>query len=321
VPRGTPRAFPSLARESLVLRPEGRLNLTTATGVAHTHRLAVRRRGPSARLAGAPTRISRSSRVGPSGQLLTVGAREVAVKATFPLARRVCPASDGSNYLDGIWGDALGPWATRARLPTGSVGTATAGHGAHVRGLVPGAPPQAAGRPTPARCRANRHGSLLRRADVEARHAWPAARGRRPATSPASAATTWWWGRCCTSPSSWRSIRHTGSDPWFPGGHGRFRTSGLCRVNPGWPPHRTSQHPVLHHIPAGERRCQARRRGVPPGCAWCCFWRISGTPTVHSPEPVFGYATGRAGLGTGRPRPWPADRGAARPTHSGCGRC
>jgi hypothetical protein len=30
-PRGTPTAFPSLARESLVLRPEGRLNLTAAT--------------------------------------------------------------------------------------------------------------------------------------------------------------------------------------------------------------------------------------------------------------------------------------------------
>ena len=89
VPRGTPTAFPSLARESLVLRPEGRLNLTTATGVAHTHRPAVRRPGPSALLAGAPTRISRSSRVGPSGQLLTMGAHEVAVKATFPLARRV----------------------------------------------------------------------------------------------------------------------------------------------------------------------------------------------------------------------------------------
>src|SRR5215204_4843424 len=37
-PRGTPVAFPSLARESLVLRPEGRLNLTAATAGCATHR-------------------------------------------------------------------------------------------------------------------------------------------------------------------------------------------------------------------------------------------------------------------------------------------
>ena len=120
VPRGTPTAFPSLARESLVLRPEGRFDLTTATGAAQTHRPAVRRPGPSARLAGAPTRISRSSRVGPSGQLLTVGAHQMAVKAAFPLASRVCPASGGSNYVAGIWGEEPSPWAKHAQVPTGS---------------------------------------------------------------------------------------------------------------------------------------------------------------------------------------------------------
>src|SRR5512133_25467 len=67
-PRGTPVAFPSLARESLVLRPEGRLNLTAATAGGATHRQAVRRPAPSALLAGTPTRISRSNRVGPSGR-------------------------------------------------------------------------------------------------------------------------------------------------------------------------------------------------------------------------------------------------------------
>jgi hypothetical protein len=60
---------------------------------------------------------SRSNRVGPSGQLSTVGAQEVAVKATLPLARRVCPAHDGLNYFDGISGDAPSPRAKRARRP------------------------------------------------------------------------------------------------------------------------------------------------------------------------------------------------------------
>src|SRR6266487_4277383 len=39
------------------------------------------------------------------------------------------------------------------------------------------------------------------------------------------------WQVLRTSPSSWRSIRYTGSDPWFPGWRGRFRTCDLCRVN------------------------------------------------------------------------------------------
>ena len=103
-PRGTPVAFPSLARESLVLRPEGRLNLTAATAGGATHRPAVRRPDPSALLAGTPTRISRSNRVGPSGQLFTMGPHGVAVKATFRLARRICAAQAGWNYLNGISG-------------------------------------------------------------------------------------------------------------------------------------------------------------------------------------------------------------------------
>jgi hypothetical protein len=136
-PRGTPTAFPSLARESLVLRPEGRVNLTVATAGGATHRPAVRRPDPSVLLAGAPTRISRSSRVGPSGQLFTVGLHGVAVKATFLLARRVCPAHAGWNYLHGISGDeaSLGPSAPGCP-PVRC--TATGGYGAQVRGLLPG---------------------------------------------------------------------------------------------------------------------------------------------------------------------------------------
>jgi hypothetical protein len=45
----------------------------------------------------------------------------VAVKATFPLARRVCPASGGSNYFDGIWSDESSPWPNGPKVPTGSV--------------------------------------------------------------------------------------------------------------------------------------------------------------------------------------------------------
>jgi hypothetical protein len=115
--RGLPE---SRSRES---RPTTRrpLNLTAATAGGATHRPAVRRPDPSALLAGTPTRISRSNRVGPSGQLSIIGAQEVAVKAAFPLARRVCPAHVGWNYLHGISGDEprLGP--KRARVATGSV--------------------------------------------------------------------------------------------------------------------------------------------------------------------------------------------------------
>jgi hypothetical protein len=142
VPRGTLAAFPSLARESLVLRPEGRLNLTAATAGCATHRPAIRRPDPSALPAGTPTRISRSNRVGPSGQLLTVGPQEVGVKAAFPLARRICPAHDGRITSMEFPGDEpnLRPRAPGCHRFSG---TATGGDGAHVRGLLPGAPLQA----------------------------------------------------------------------------------------------------------------------------------------------------------------------------------
>src|SRR6266508_2071106 len=118
VPRGTLAAFPSLARGES--RPTTRRSLEPhrRTAGCATHRPAVRRPGPSALLAGTPTRISRSNRVGPSGQLFTLGAHEVAVKATFPLAGRIRPAHDGLNYFDGIWGDepSLGPSAPGSSL-------------------------------------------------------------------------------------------------------------------------------------------------------------------------------------------------------------
>src|SRR5215213_8430019 len=103
-PRGTPTAFPSLARESS--RPTTRrpLNLTVATVGGATHRPAVRRPDPSALLAGAPTRISRSNASAPRAKRNSEGGRG-RVKAMFPLATRVCPAHDGRNYFDGISGD------------------------------------------------------------------------------------------------------------------------------------------------------------------------------------------------------------------------
>src|SRR5215207_9410123 len=94
-PEELPRPSRVSLEKVLVLRPEGRVNLTAATAGGATHRPAVRRPDPSALLAGTPTRISRSNRVGPSGQLSAIGAHEATVKATFPLARRICPAQDG----------------------------------------------------------------------------------------------------------------------------------------------------------------------------------------------------------------------------------
>src|SRR4029453_7135948 len=111
-PRNSHGLPESRSRES---RPTTRRPLEPhcRTAGALTHRPAVRRPDPSVLLAGTPTRISRSNRVGPSGQLLTVGLHGVAVKAAFPLARRVCPVHDGWNYLHGISGDEprLGPSA------------------------------------------------------------------------------------------------------------------------------------------------------------------------------------------------------------------
>ena len=69
--RGLPE---SRSRES---RPTTRrpLNLTAATAGGATHRPAVRRPDPSALLAGTPTRISRSNRVGPRGERNLEGGR------------------------------------------------------------------------------------------------------------------------------------------------------------------------------------------------------------------------------------------------------
>jgi hypothetical protein len=70
------------------------------------------------------------------------------------------------------------------------------------------------------------------------------------------------------------------------------RSSDLCRVNPGRTAHQTLRHSALHHIPAGQWRCQARRSGAPQGCLRSYVWQISGTPPLHFyPERVFGYAT------------------------------
>jgi hypothetical protein len=67
-PEELPRPSRVSLEKVLVLRPEGRVNLTAATAGGATHRPAVRRPDPSALLAGTPTRISRSNRVGPSGR-------------------------------------------------------------------------------------------------------------------------------------------------------------------------------------------------------------------------------------------------------------
>src|SRR5215211_7288112 len=67
-PRNSQRPSRVSLERVLVLRPEGRVNLTAATAGGATHRPAVRRPDPSALLAGTPTRISQSNRVGPSGR-------------------------------------------------------------------------------------------------------------------------------------------------------------------------------------------------------------------------------------------------------------
>jgi hypothetical protein len=66
----------------------------------------------------------------------------------FPLARRVCPAQARWNYLHGISGDEPSLGAKHARVPTGSLHRHRR-QGAHVCGLVPGAPLQAASRLRP----------------------------------------------------------------------------------------------------------------------------------------------------------------------------
>jgi hypothetical protein len=102
VPQGTPAAFPSLTRESLVVRPEGRLSLTTTTAdcaYPPSSGSPSGPVGPSGRNSNPDFPVQPHR---PSGQLLIVGAHEAAVKTTFPLASRVCPASGGLNYFDGI---------------------------------------------------------------------------------------------------------------------------------------------------------------------------------------------------------------------------
>jgi hypothetical protein len=143
------------------------------------------------------------------------------------------------------------------RVPTGSGGIATGGDGADVLGLVPGAELQAAAAYA-RKVLLDRHRSLLGRADVEARHA-PA--GRPPAArhEPSfSGDDLVLWQVPRTSPSSWRTIGYIGSDPWFPGGRGRFRTSGLCRVNESAHPHRTARNHASHSIGPARRLCYVR---------------------------------------------------------------
>jgi hypothetical protein len=67
-PEELPRPSRVSLEKVLVLTTRRPLNLTVATAGGATHRPAVRRPDPSALLAGTPTRISRSNRVGPSGR-------------------------------------------------------------------------------------------------------------------------------------------------------------------------------------------------------------------------------------------------------------
>jgi hypothetical protein len=143
-------AFPSLARESLVLRPEGRWNLTVATAGGATHRPAVRRPDPSALLAGAPTRISRSNASAPRAKRNSEGGQG-RVKAMFPLARRVCPAQDGrtTSMEFPVMSRASG----QARLDVHRfTGTAT-GAMARMFAAWSGCAAPSSQPPTPARCR------------------------------------------------------------------------------------------------------------------------------------------------------------------------
>jgi len=138
------------------------------------------------------------------------------------------------NYFDGIWGDELSPRAKRARMPTGSGGIATGGHGARVRGLVPGAPATSGRPPTPARYCST--GTVRSCAGRTTRPTPPLASRLQVAArdEPSfSGDDLVLWQVLRTSPSSWRSIRYTWSDPWFPGGRDRYRTCDLCRVNSG----------------------------------------------------------------------------------------
>jgi hypothetical protein len=93
-PRGTPTAFPSLARESLVLRPEGRLNLTAARRVAlpTAQRFAVGTRRPfwQELQPGFPVQPRR-----PLGATFYTRSPGGGRQGAFPLARRISPAHHG----------------------------------------------------------------------------------------------------------------------------------------------------------------------------------------------------------------------------------
>src|SRR5215211_4388213 len=93
-PEELPRSSRVSLERVLVLRPEGRVNLTAATAGGATHRPAVRRPDPSA---------LRGERNLEGGQ--------GRVKATLPLARRVYPAQDGRTTSMEFPGDEpnLGP--------------------------------------------------------------------------------------------------------------------------------------------------------------------------------------------------------------------
>ena len=64
VPRGTPAAFPILVERAPSYDPRAAWTSPALRQVARTHRPTVRLPDPSALLAGTPTRISRSNRVG-----------------------------------------------------------------------------------------------------------------------------------------------------------------------------------------------------------------------------------------------------------------
>ena len=118
------------------------------------------------------------------------------------------------------------------RVPTGSGGIATAGHGTRVRGLVPGAPRHK--RPAAHARKVLLNGTVRSCAGRTTRPTPPLASRLQVAArdKPSlSGDDLVLWQVLRTSPSSWRSIRYTGSDPWFPGGRDRYRTCDLCRVN------------------------------------------------------------------------------------------
>jgi hypothetical protein len=146
-PRNSHDLPESRSRES---RPTTRrpLDLTAATAGGATHR-------PNGSPSGPVGPSGRNSNPDfpvqprrPLGAQRNLDGGRGRVKATFPLAKRVCQASSRSNYLDGISDDepSLGPSASG--YPPGHRHHHRS-HGTHVRGLVPGPPLQAASRLRP----------------------------------------------------------------------------------------------------------------------------------------------------------------------------